>query len=996
MQRDSQQDVINAWQAGSVQAAQMFVRRHQAEIRGIAYLLTLDQNTARGLAHATFEQFFQSIRTIDPDSDPRIALLTRLGRTFLRKEYEAEAPNPVAFMATPLPQKYGVENQRDRVTAALGRMDERERVALVLGEVAGFEPGQLNTVLERGNNALVAPMETGRQRLRQSLDIPAGNPVRPALLDAMFDGPQDDIWPAIEDNVAQIQRNEQRRGQLFTWGIAAGVILILLAGIIALFDLNPFGGDGPAATEIAGELTPEDELAGTPGPTQIPPTPTPTPPPLPAVGLPNLYVGAEFSRQTAGFQKSRVLQYDPETNRIVSLGESEATRMLQNAAYSTISPDGKSLIVLATSEPLSEEMYRVMVFDVENLSLRWDTTVIVDPNRQGFNWLASGSDALYLAQFDETSSLPVITAYAMEDGVVTGSVELDYPTTPGQPAIAHSLNLHIAPDESSLLVTLYRFPWISDTERDDWYALIPLPDLEPVTMLQIEQPEGQPPFDLRRAQMTIDGNALYTFDYGPKGLTLVAQFFRLSDQRQTTVEVPFTQDDERPFTSNVVRSNDGRRLYVYDTTAAEIAIINLSEQRLERFFPLDAGEFASLLGNEPGRFGLGWPSLLSLDGERLYIAARFNSEPDVEPDVEQTGIWVIDVPTWTIVDFWPVAGVIDSLDPVPGSDSLLVRSQEYPPLADPEQTITNVITFARMGRVNGELMVEPITTDFADEIDSFYQFTSLARLYAMSNGRTAGIDGETPADPVIQSSLPGIRVWAPLNVASNQSTRLTVRILDPLTNRPLETGRDDVRFDPDATITARLTLEGSPGQLVVLGMTEPGIYRGNINLPAHGTWNVDVSIINPDGTGRQIPAVGAVTIQPALIGDDGRIYRARLTYEPGDPRVNQRIIIRVRLVDTETGEMIPEGVGISTPQDVLGGASLDPLPERVYVIFGAPGSTTNRQTLILSQAGHGVWQQTMTFWTDGAWSTSVQVPLSGTQQSPTLFTGTVTIDPENP
>lgn len=456
MQQESQQDPIRAWQAGSLQAAHMLVRRHQSEIRGIAYLLTLDQDQGRGLAHATFEQFFQSIRTLDPDSDPRIALLTRLGRTYLRKEFEAEEPGPVAFMAAAMPQKYGVENQRDRVMAALGRMDERERVALVLGEVAGFDPGQLNMVLERGNTALVAPMETGRQRLRQSLDIPMGNPVRPVLLDAMFDGPQEDIWPAIEDNVAGIQRDEQRRGKLLTWGIAAAVVLVLLGGIIALFDINPFDGDDADTPGIGSELPIDEEAPGTPAPTVIPPTPTPVPTPLPAADLPNLLLAAELDRQTASYFRAHIAQYDPETNRIVSAGESRTSEMMQNAVFSFISPDGGSLILATTSEPLAEDMYRLIVFDLETFELRWEITLTVDQSQMAFGWIAASSDSLYLAQIDPETGMPVVTTYALDDGTETGSAILEYPKPPEQQDGIHSLHLHVAPDESFLLVTLYR------------------------------------------------------------------------------------------------------------------------------------------------------------------------------------------------------------------------------------------------------------------------------------------------------------------------------------------------------------------------------------------------------------------------------------------------------------------------------------------------------------------------------------------------------------
>jgi hypothetical protein len=89
MQRDNEHDQIRAWQAGSLAAAQAFVRQRQTEIRSAAYLLTLDQDQARGLAEATFVRFFRTARNLNPEADTRIELFVQLGRCFLRKEFES-------------------------------------------------------------------------------------------------------------------------------------------------------------------------------------------------------------------------------------------------------------------------------------------------------------------------------------------------------------------------------------------------------------------------------------------------------------------------------------------------------------------------------------------------------------------------------------------------------------------------------------------------------------------------------------------------------------------------------------------------------------------------------------------------------------------------------------------------------------------------------------------------------------------------------------------
>jgi DNA-directed RNA polymerase specialized sigma24 family protein len=978
MQRDNEHDQIRAWQAGSPSAAQALVRQRQTEIRSAAYLLTLDQDQARGLTEATFARFFRAARSLNPDADTRIELFVHLGRCFLRKEFESVQASNQSFQGVPGPQKYGVENQRERTLAALGRLEDRERVALILGEVGGFEPGQLNRVVERSNAILAAPMETARQRLRQSLDIPQGDSVRPALLDAGFDGPREDLWPLLEDQIAEIQRGEQRRGQLMTYGVIAAIVLVALIAVVALFgnDLIGLNGDEPAASIDATTEPVPDDLEPMPEPTAIPATPTPTPDPLPLADLPDLIVVNEYHRQDNSHARLSLMIYDPVNNRLQPVETGSPGLTEQGISSFWVTPDGNRLLVLKDIQSDDGGVERsIVAVDRRTAMPLWEASIGSHAPNPASSMarppaVVVSSTAAFVAKLESGNTSITVSEYALEDGSLRAAVTLEPDSGDSSLDTFDVLSLYLSPDESRLVIAAQGFHWRNNQPDTGYLVQLSLPEMEQVegSSTSLETVDGM--FSTWDAALAVDGQTLYRVEQAGPGLPLLVHFFSLDTGDWTTAEIPFSDNAGMPFFS-VSRfiSHDGYRLYLLDQSSGDVAVVHLTERRLERFFSIDIGSFDSRFGTDTGELVFARNPLLSRDGRWLYIAAAahpFSSDPGNTGD---SGIWVVDLTTWTIVDYWPLEDTVEAILTQAGDESILIRSRPAETLSG---TSADVGELQRVGRVGGVVVNEPVGVP-DDRDDTFLWFSPMEELYRGQYGRSPAIDGEAPVDLDAFSTLPRVVASGQSNVVSDISSTVTVRIFDPVGGGLLREARDDVRFDPDSTVTAYLTSDGQPGQLVVLSQTEPGIYRGSVSLPGDGNWSINVSIIAPDGTATVAAEAGTLIVSPTLTGSDGRRYQFRVSFDPGNPTVEEPATFRIRLADVESGALVPPDVHFNVEQYALFGGQIDTLPQRLSMSLGNPVTLFGSRTVISGQVGHGVWEGTITFAESGVWTVSVRM-----------------------
>jgi DNA-directed RNA polymerase specialized sigma24 family protein len=982
VQHNNERDLISSWRSGDLSAAHAFVRSRQSEVLSIAYLMTTNRDLARGLAQAAFIGFFREARSLDPDADHRTLLLVRVGRCFLRKEFEAEPESQSGFLSDSAPQKYGVETQRARMLAALGRLDEHERVALVLGEVAGFGPAELNRVLERGGSALVAPVETARQRLRQSLDIAQGNPVRPALLEAGFDGPRDNLWPQIEAEVAEIQHRDQRRGQIVSYGVVGIVILVIVVGLIALFgtDLIDSSNDGPSmAVEATVAAGAEDEEIPT-QPTSIPPTPTPTPVPLPVGDVPDILLAYAVAPDGSSDGPLDLMAYDSASNEFHTVDGAYDLPSFSQMQWVQLSPTGDHVILIHQDREAQAVRLLATTLDSRTMESQWEIAIAEPKSPSGLGepdlpGIAVSSDRLYIATHEALDQGRIrLDAYDLHDGTARESITINVDRDNWRSGVRHRIMLYLVPDESGLVIAHGVARTIGRQLQETALYHVALPDLEQTSSESDvdARVDTGPFFEGWGASITPDSNALYQLFHDVSSQQSRIEFLSIDTGEISTLEIPFPDHPGmayQPLTT--VMSNDGYRMYLIDPLTANVAIVNLSEQRLERFFSIDTGPLSSLFGIGPDQFTFGGSGRLSLDGTRLYLAAGYDQQGRANDMPEESGVWVLDLHEWRVVRFVAVEGMVLGVDGGFDEETLLVRvwREEAPDTGDSS-------AWLRVSMSDENTLIEPLGGGAIDAEAELWVF-SLFDMYRQQHGRSPSVDGVLPADIETFSTLPRIEATAPRNVVSEVSTSIEVRVLDPASGQILRSPRDDVRFDPNSTMTALLTTEDQPGQLVILGPVEAGIYRGNASLPAEGTWAINVSIIEPDGSTALASNAGSVEVSPTLFGSDGNRYQFRLRFDPRQPVINEQASFKLRLVDVESGAIVSPDVHFDVDQPVLEGARIGMLPERLSISLANPGTLFGSRTILAGQVGAGVWEGRITFQDSGVWTTSVRLHLAG-------------------
>jgi hypothetical protein len=150
--------------------------------------------------------------------------------------------------------------------------------------------------------------------------------------------------------------------------------------------------------------------------------------------------------------------------------------------------------------------------------------------------------------------------------------------------------------------------------------------------------------------------------------------------------------------------------------------------------------------------------------------------------------------------------------------------------------------------------------------------------------------------------------------------------------------------------------------MVQLDPTDFGVYRGRLAAPAPsssslGTFSVQMTAEWPDGSRRETPARDAFTVQPALLGTDGRRYILRVSSAPERPVVNQPAVVRIAFVDADSGTQLEDGTSLAS------GA-----PAFVEGSLWISGGFTKPP---LTPLGHGVYEGDMRLFLPGTWRVTV-------------------------
>jgi RNA polymerase sigma-70 factor, ECF subfamily len=179
---DVDQELVAQAAAGSREAFDDLVRRHQVSIVSLARALTNGSADAEDLAQEVFLRVWRSLRGFRGDSTFRTWLhrvavnvihshhgrVSRLRR--LVQPPPAEPDNdPIGRAADPVDVESDVV-MRDAIDRALGSLPEELRVAVTLRDVQGLDYKEIAAVLEVPIGTVESRIFRGRQRLKPLLE----------------------------------------------------------------------------------------------------------------------------------------------------------------------------------------------------------------------------------------------------------------------------------------------------------------------------------------------------------------------------------------------------------------------------------------------------------------------------------------------------------------------------------------------------------------------------------------------------------------------------------------------------------------------------------------------------------------------------------------------------------------------------------------------------------------------------------------------------------
>lgn len=982
MLREIEHGLVDAQRRDSLPSAQSVVQSRQAETLAVAYLLTGDRDRAVGLAEAALLSFLRELKKLDPDADPRTRVLIHLGRHFLDGEHAGVPSGRHELIADAVPEKYAVENQRERTLTALSRLDDRERAALLLSDMCGIDPGEL---YERNNDTLAAPPETARERLRQSLDVPSGESLRPLLVEAGFDGPKDDLWPGLAGPYAEIQRREKRRGQLLTFSVVGGVILVAIVSIAVIFGPQLINDNEADAAAIATPTVVDDDLV-IPSDPPISPTPTPTPP-LPPVGdVPGTLLAQTYHDGRSNNPYSTLSVYEPDSNALRQVLDGSEELGGSNSGPILISPDGQQLILIQQDRTGTKVHYTATALDSNTLERQWETDIgtFEGEDEQSGMILVQlsavvASESVYIAILShEMPEIATLMAFNRRDGTLSENSAIDLEgSVIGTSDFLGNVFLFKPVDESKLVLVIEKYDRSGQRSQDPFVYQIALPTLVQIgDPLATDDPTGQT-FGFWSTRVTPNSDALfnmtYTLDRGGSQMS----FFNLDTGEMTHLPLPFAKRGGEPYvgTSSVL-APDGRTLYVLDQAGGHVAIVDLNQRKIERFFPLDTGEFDTLFGPGSDQFILGWANLISPDGTRLFVAADVGDRFRRSGPIEESGVWVIDLTQWRILDFWPVEGQASWMHSIPHEQTVLVSSWFY----TSEQS-TQMLT--RFNMADGSTIQLPVDVPTTED-GGAPTLVSLVELYRNQHGRSPNIDGVEQHGLADFQTLPRIEASATTdNVAAGVTTSVEVRILDPASGEVLSSQNPNVRFDSGSTVTAILKAEDQSRQIIVLANIEPGVYRGSVTFPATGRWTIDVAVTGRDGTVSVSSDTGWIDVAPTFAGSDGRLYQFAITSQPEQPVIEEDITISLKLIDIESGVPLPEGVTLLPDQPALEGSSIEGMPERIDValVFARGNQPGVYRTALLYQISPGIYEGTTQLKDAGTWAAEIRFQPPGSRRT---------------
>jgi hypothetical protein len=637
--------------------------------------------------------------------------------------------------------------------------------------------------------------------------------------------------------------------------------------------------------------------------------------------------------------------------------------VLDNGNRPVISPDGRQLFSTQVSRDGDTIHIGVVALSSGTFAQQWRAPVTTFPasDMTGNNLASVGAtlavtkDRVYASPSAWGSRDPltiVVLDRASGRETARWSIPLD------EKNAYSGAMLYASPDGSELWVLDPTVDPTTQQSQPMLYLRVDTANGRLVDEHELTGSDGQPYYPY--GPMAPDGHTLYTVGaWGPNDGTLAIQFFDLSSGRlQPSLVLPVPKSDSFP-DHEEASSPDGRTLYILLPALGKVMIVDLQARIVNQVYPVEGltadgpSLIARVLGTlrdlvvQPAaaKFYFAGNMQLSADGKRLYAVGVKGSGYEAMPN----GIISIDTTTWQVIDRWLPDVQVSFIQL--GSDG----STLYVQATDGSGATTLTVLDTRTG------VASPVAQDLPSNV------TSLLQLYRERYGMSNGVSSGTPTHvtPLARLDIAVDRT----NMLAGDTVTVDARFVDPGSGTPVTSGQKNVDFEPPAKVTATFFHgQQGPGDVVVqLHADGFGHYRGSAVLNDAAVWSLQVDATRTNAPGSRAEIGGAVTVQSAFAGTDGRRYLLQLTTDPTAPVAGESTTVRVAIVDADSGTPLPDGVELTggTP------ASLD---AAYFRGMGDPGqSPLEMVSTELQSTSHGVYSDHLTFDTGGSWTLQINV-----------------------
>lgn len=643
--------------------------------------------------------------------------------------------------------------------------------------------------------------------------------------------------------------------------------------------------------------------------------------------------------------------------------------LLEGAGEPVISADGRQLFFTQVDRTARDTVRAwLTAFAADTLVQQWRVQIDQLPASAfdastpgGLVWSLSAAvtdDRVYVAEHRSGTRDPVTVAVLdRSDGRERArwSIALD--------GAAAALSLYTSPDGQTLSLLA---PTVNP---QDHQAMAPelvrlrLPVGQLERHLALTDQNGAPVY-FWSGRLAGDGHTLYDLAYTGNATGLAITFLDLQTGTvQPPLDFPFAGTGELAYEQGL--SPDGRLLYVLAPTLKELAIVDLERRGILRTVPVDTGAVTAARPSLLARVGDALRGLFVRSAAaKFYVLGTMQLSPDGKlmyavgvkgDEAIPNGVWVINTATWQVVAHWLTSTT-------PSQILLAAGGQLY------------VQTYEQAG---GTLRVLDATTGaevFTMPAQSAYL---LPALYQERYGRSPG--GSEVAAAQASDLTPFASLTAsvsPKSILSGDRVTVEARFVDPRSGATVVPGPGNLRYDTPDRVIATFS-RGSSRDDDVTATLAPvgyGVFRGTAALTGYGAWDLVVNAERANAPGSRATVQGAITVQPAFTGTDGRRYVLTLTTDPPKPVVNQPAAIRAAFVDARTGAPLPDGVTLQ------GG-----LPATLDAAFFGVGM----QSVTLRPTGHGVYTGTRALWAAGNWTARAGFTVGGTRYD--IVAGTVDV-----